>query len=89
MTTTKYGEAEARVSISGFNILIHEADEGESGYWGEVLEMPGCLSQGETLDELKVNMQEAIEAVLYHSRARTPDSPSYFKTWPTTSTGTA
>ncbi len=89
MTTIRRGETEVRVSISGFNILVHEAEEGESGYWGEVLEMPGCLSQGETLEELKANMHEAIEAVLYHSIARTPDSPSHFKTWPTTSTGTA
>jgi predicted RNase H-like HicB family nuclease len=43
-------------------ILVHEAEEG--GYWGEVLELPGCVSQGESLEELRANMREAIEAVL-------------------------
>ena len=82
-------ESEARVSILGFNILIHEAEEGETGYWGEVLELPGCLSQGETLDELRMNMHEAIEAVLDHSMARTSDPASHFRVWPHMTTGTA
>lgn len=43
-------------------VVVHEAEEG--GYWGEVLELPGCASQGETLEELRANMREAIEAVL-------------------------
>ena len=55
------------VGSSEFTVLIHEAEEGETGYWGEVIELPGCVSQGETIAELKVNIQEAIEAVLQHS----------------------
>jgi predicted RNase H-like HicB family nuclease len=43
-------------------VVVHPAKEG--GYWGEVLELPGCVSQGETLDELQNNMREAIEAVM-------------------------
>jgi predicted RNase H-like HicB family nuclease len=45
-----------------FHIAIYEAEEG--GYWGEVLELPGCASQGETLDELKDNITDAIQACL-------------------------
>ena len=55
------------VGSSEFTVLIHEAEEGETGYWGEVIELPGCVSQGETIAELKVNIQEAIEAVLQDS----------------------
>ena len=40
----------------------HEAEEG--GFWGEVPAIPGCASQGETLDDLIANMQEAIEGCL-------------------------
>ena len=36
----------------------------EGGYWGEVLEPPGCVSQGETLEEFRHNVREAIDAVL-------------------------
>jgi predicted RNase H-like HicB family nuclease len=39
--------------------IIHTAEEG--GYWAEVPALPGCLTQAETLDELKANLAEAIE----------------------------
>jgi len=39
--------------------IIHPAEEG--GFWAEVPALPGCLTQGETLDELKANLREAIE----------------------------
>ncbi len=45
-----------------FHIIVHEAEEG--GYWGEVIELPGCMSQGETEAELRANLREAIDAVL-------------------------
>jgi predicted RNase H-like HicB family nuclease len=47
-------------------VLVHDAEEG--GYWAEVPEFPGCLSQGETLDELERNIREAIEAWLVSER---------------------
>ena len=39
--------------------IIHPAAEG--GFWAEVPALPGCLTQAETLDELKTNLREAIE----------------------------
>ena len=54
-------------ALSKFTVLVHKGEEGETGYWGEVVELPGCVSQGETIAELKLNMREAIEAVLQHS----------------------
>jgi len=39
--------------------IIHPAAEG--GFWAEVPALPGCLTQAETLDELKANLREAIE----------------------------
>lgn len=43
-------------------IIVHEAEEG--GYWAEVPALPGCVSQGETMDELLFNIHEAIELML-------------------------
>lgn len=43
-------------------IVVHEAEEG--GFWAEVPAIPGCASQGETLDELLHNIHEAIEGCL-------------------------
>jgi len=38
--------------------IIHPADEG--GFWAEVPALPGCLTQGETLEEVQANLREAI-----------------------------
>jgi predicted RNase H-like HicB family nuclease len=43
-------------------VVVHEADEG--GYWGEMPAIPGCASQGETVEELMANLHEAIEGCL-------------------------
>ena len=42
--------------------VVHEAEEG--GFWAEVPAIPGCATQGETLEELKANLLEAIEGCL-------------------------
>lgn len=86
MNTISLGEAEARIRLSGFTILVHETEEGETGYWGEVVELPGCVSQGETLAELKVQMKEAMEAILHQSIADAPDAS--FSSWSSTPTVT-
>jgi len=43
-------------------VVVHEAEEG--GFWAEVPAIPGCATQGETMDELMSNLQEAIEGWL-------------------------
>lgn len=43
-------------------VVVHEAEEG--GYWAEVPAIPGCATQGETLEELMHNIHEAIEGCL-------------------------
>ena len=43
-------------------VVVHEAEEG--GFWAEVPAIPGCASQGETMDELLANIHEAIEGCL-------------------------
>lgn len=45
-----------------YTILIHQAEEG--GFWSEVPVLPGCYSQGESIDETLQNTKEAIEAHL-------------------------
>jgi predicted RNase H-like HicB family nuclease len=41
-----------------FKAVVHAEEEG--GYWAEVPELPGCLTQGATLDEVYHNLTEAI-----------------------------
>lgn len=41
--------------------VIHEED---GGYWAEVPSIPGCVTQGDTIEELIQNLYEAIEGCL-------------------------
>lgn len=43
-------------------VVIHEAKEG--GYWAEVPAIEGCVTQGESFDELLENIYEAVEGCL-------------------------
>jgi len=43
-------------------VVVHEAEEG--GFWAEVPAIPGCATQGDTLDELMTNVHEAVEGCL-------------------------
>ena len=70
-------------------IVVHEAEEGGPSAgpgqptcgtddrlcraWAEALALPGCVSQGETMDELLANMREAVAAWL---EAETPEPES-------------
>jgi predicted RNase H-like HicB family nuclease len=42
--------------------VIHPAEEG--GYWAEVPALPGCITEGDNLDEIMENLQDAIEGWL-------------------------
>jgi len=42
-----------------YTVIVHVAEEG--GYWTEVPALPGCFSQGESVDEALKNVREAIE----------------------------
>ena len=53
-----------RTVTSKYTILYESEEEG--GYSGRCLELPAAISQGETLEELKRNMTEAVELVLEH-----------------------
>ena len=43
-------------------VIVHEVEEG--GYWAEVPAIPGCMSQGQTLQELIENLYDAVEGCL-------------------------
>ncbi len=45
-----------------FHVLIEQDEDGV--YVGKVPELQGCLSQGNTLDDLMKNIREAIELCL-------------------------
>ena len=48
--------------MSIYNAIVHKAKEG--GYWAEVPELPGCVTEADTLDELNEMLKEAIAGYL-------------------------
>jgi len=40
-------------------VIVHDAEEG--GFWAEVPAIPGCATQGDTMEELLQNIHEAVE----------------------------
>jgi predicted RNase H-like HicB family nuclease len=50
--------------MANFTVLWEEEEEEVGGYGGRCLEVPGAISEGETLEELKANMIDAITLVM-------------------------
>lgn len=48
--------------------IIHPVEEG--GYWAEVPALPGCITEGETMDEVTANLKDAIEGWLDVANSR-------------------
>ncbi|NBD17563.1 MAG: type II toxin-antitoxin system HicB family antitoxin [Cyanobacteria bacterium] len=42
--------------------IVHPAEEG--GYWAEVPALPGCITEGDDMEELMNNLQDAIQGWL-------------------------
>jgi predicted RNase H-like HicB family nuclease len=51
-----------------FTVIINKEKGG--GYSGKCLELPGAISEGKTLNELKENMTDAINLVLEYIQSR-------------------
>ncbi|MEO7453498.1 MAG: type II toxin-antitoxin system HicB family antitoxin [Fimbriimonadales bacterium] len=43
-------------------VIVHKAEGG--GFWAEVPALPGCATQGETMEELMANVREAVDGWL-------------------------
>ncbi|HYN21247.1 MAG TPA: type II toxin-antitoxin system HicB family antitoxin [Thermoanaerobaculia bacterium] len=51
----------ASIPVS-YRALVHPEEEG--GYWAEVPDLPGCFTQGVSLDEIYHNLAEAVASHL-------------------------
>ena len=60
IVTTRPVTLQVTVSLSA---LIHPEPE-VGGFSAEIPALPGCYTQGETLDEISANLREAAEAWL-------------------------
>lgn len=56
-------------------VIIHEAEEG--GFWAEVPGFPGCVSEGNTLEEVRANIRDALEGVLMVMQDKPIEEPTH------------
>ena len=54
-------------------VFVHPAEEG--GFWAEIPALPGCVSEGESLDETLANIREAAEGWLEVSAEQAESDP--------------
>jgi predicted RNase H-like HicB family nuclease len=54
--------------------IIHPAEEG--GYWAEVPALPGCITEGDSMEEVMANLQDAIEGWLAVANCRDAVEPT-------------
>jgi len=52
------------VEVKGLKFTVILREEPEGGYSAQVIELPGCISQGENREETLKNIREAIEGYL-------------------------
>ena len=48
--------------------IIYPAEEG--GYWAEVPALPGCITEGDTMEETVANLKDAIAGWLEVANSR-------------------
>lgn len=62
--------------------VIFTFDQEYQGYVAEVPSLPGCVSQGKTMDEAIANIKDAIEGYLYvqakHGTSNLPQESQAF-----------
>ncbi len=56
------------------SVVVHAAEGG--GFWVGVPALPGCYSQGETVEEAQGNVKEAIELYLEALRDEGREAPN-------------
>jgi predicted RNase H-like HicB family nuclease len=56
-----------------YKVIVHHEPKG--GYWAEVPALPGCVSQGKTIEEVQTNVREAMAGYLevLHEEGRQPE----------------
>jgi predicted RNase H-like HicB family nuclease len=57
-----------------YHFKIHKEDD---GFWAECLELPGCVTQGDSSEELSKNMHEALNTYLEE-----PEGVTYLAPFP-------
>ena len=62
--TPKRSGATRGTQTGALRVLVVVHEDAQGGFWAEVPALPGCVTEGETRDELLENLRDAIEGCL-------------------------
>ena len=62
------------IDIIVYNVIIHRNEDAD-GYWAECVSLPGCFTDGDTIQETQRNMYEAVNLFFMDEPY---DTPEYF-----------
>ena len=54
--------------------IIHPAEQG--GYWAEVPALPGCITEGDSMEEVMANLKDAIDGYVDVANSRNIIAPT-------------
>lgn len=61
-----------------YTVIVHRAErESEIPFGAEVVELPGCFTVGETIDELESNLREAVALYREGEEDKFPEPTSF------------
>ena len=60
--------------------VTYQFEQTEGGYFAQVADLPGCFSEGETLDEAFANIREALDLYIDGSMAEDLPLPERYRT---------
>ena len=63
------------MSMTFYPAVFHKANQNEKGYWVEVPDLPGCFSQGDSMEEAFKEVQEAVGLYLDENNDFNKPSP--------------
>jgi predicted RNase H-like HicB family nuclease len=70
-----YSRLNKKQKVMKVNVIIHRAEEG--GYWAEIPALPGCVTEGDTEEELMADLKDTIEGWLAIANENYTLAPRY------------
>ena len=70
MAVSNPRQMEHHITIRGgymvpvYRVVIHPNEDGAAGYWAKCISLPGCFTDGDTINEIQTNMHEAVNLTL-------------------------
>ncbi|CAN5364947.1 hypothetical protein BH09SUM1_BH09SUM1_26850 [soil metagenome] len=60
-----------------YTVAVHRGDAGQVAFGAEVVELPGCFTAAESLDELSANLYDAVALYREGEESKYPEASGF------------